>query len=95
MGFSFRDVVSVVQVILYVPSLALAVYCILRHGNAKTSGWVYLVIFCFVRTLGAILEIVIHHQSNPSSNLIETYGILDSIGLSPLFLSTLGLLSRV
>lgn len=45
MGLDSRGIVSVVQIIVYVPLLALAAILVLRHGFSRESGWIFLAIF--------------------------------------------------
>ena len=84
--------VSIIELIVYIPTLFLATIVTFRLGWKKSSGWTYTTILCLLRVVGAICQLVsIHH---PSHELIETTLIIDFVGLSPLLFATLGLLSR-
>ncbi|KAF2651886.1 hypothetical protein K491DRAFT_696113 [Lophiostoma macrostomum CBS 122681] len=84
--------VSVVDLIIYDPALVVAALVCFRHGFRKGSGWIYTLVLCLVRIIGSICRLVsINH---PSERLITTTFVLDSVGLGPLLLATMGLLSR-
>lgn len=88
-----RDIVSLVELIFYIPTAILAIIVCSRHGFNRSTGWIYTLILCIVRIAGAICQFVSH--SNHSDGVIEATIIIDSIGLSPLLLATLGMLSRL
>ncbi|KAF2020148.1 hypothetical protein BU24DRAFT_419723 [Aaosphaeria arxii CBS 175.79] len=84
--------VSVAELIIYVPALFASVFICTRHGFRRGSGWIYTLILCLIRIIGAICRLVSYHD--PSTGLYVTIAVLDSVGLNPLLLATLGLLSR-
>jgi hypothetical protein len=87
------NVVAAIEVAVYVPASILAIVICVRHGFNRSSGWIYTLILCIVRIAGAVCQFLsIRDHSN---SLIEAKLIIDSIGLSPLLLATLGLLSRL
>lgn len=88
-----RAGVAIAEVIVYFPCLAASVYLCTRHGFKKVDGWLYTIIFCLIRLVGAIL--LLASYSNSSSGLLTTSIVLSSVGLSPLLFATLGLLSRL
>lgn len=88
-----QDVVAAVELAFYIPTTILAIFVCARHGFNRSSGWIYTLILCIVRVVGAIIQLQSRH--NPSNGLIEAKIIVDSIGISPLLLATLGLLSRL
>ncbi|CAG8161299.1 unnamed protein product [Penicillium salamii] len=86
--------VAIAELIIYIPTAILTIWVVLRHGFHKQLGWIYLCIFCGIRVGGAVMEIL--STKNPdNANDKEWAVILQSVGLSPLLLSTLGLLKRV
>jgi hypothetical protein len=87
------DVVAVIELAFYIPTAILTVAVCSRHGFHRSSGWIYTLILCIVRIAGAICQFLSRHDH--SENMIEAKIIIDSIGLSPLLLATLGLLSRL
>ena len=93
MAFDSSGYVSVAELVFYTPGLLLAYLTCSRHGFSRASGWVYTFLLCIVRMAGAICQLVMY--SNPSSGLIAATIILDGIGISPLLLATLGMLSRL
>lgn len=88
-----RGWVAVIELVVYIPALLIALYICRKHGFTRSSGWMYTLILCIVRIAGSICELLT--LSNSSTSIIKTMIILDSIGLSPLLLATLGLLSRL
>jgi hypothetical protein len=93
MGLDSRGIVSVVELIVYIPAIVTAFVLCSRHGFHRSSGWIYTLILCLVRIVGSICELVA--INNPSTGLLQATLIIDSIGLSPLLFATLGLLSRL
>lgn len=91
--FHAREWVSVVELVFYIPTLILALIVCSRHGFRRSSGWVYTLVLCIVRIVGAICQLVSYHDH--SSGVITATAVIDSIGLSPLLLATLGVLSRL
>lgn len=92
MGFDKQAGVSVLELVLYIPSLIVAAVVCKRHGFGRNSGWIFTLILCLVRIIGACCQLAT--LSSSSKGLIEAVLILESVGLSPLLLATLGLLSR-
>lgn len=94
MGFTYRHAISVVQLIIFIPSLLPSLIFIWRHGFSRNAGFLFLVIFCLLRIVGAICDLVT--ISDPSSTgLYITSAVCSSIALSPLIMLCSGLLSRV
>lgn len=94
MTLTHRNAVSIAEIAVYVPCLIMAIILTIRHGFSKSAGWYFLVVFCLARIIGPAMQIA--STSNPTSTALLTgSSILQNIGLSPLFLATLGLLSRL
>jgi hypothetical protein len=93
MTFSSAGWVSVAELIVYLPAICVSIYICSRHGFSRSSGWLYTLILCLVRIIGAICQLLTYHDT--STGLLKATLIIDSIGLSPLLLATLGLLSRL
>ncbi|KAJ5385848.1 hypothetical protein N7509_008389 [Penicillium cosmopolitanum] len=85
---------AIAELVVYIPILLLAIFVVFRHGFYKQLGWIYLCIFGAIRVVGSIMEILSVKNPDNSSDK-EWATILQSVGLSPLLLSTLGLLKRV
>jgi hypothetical protein len=92
-NLTYRDGVSIGLIAIYTPLLIVAIILIFRHGLSRKSGWLFLVIFTLARILtGAFDLATINDRYN--TTFLTGYVILQSIGLSPLLLVSLGLLSR-
>ena len=92
MKFDAQGGISILELILYFPSLVVAAIACSRHGFGRSSGWVFTLILCLVRIIGACCQLATYQSE--TNGLIEAVIILESVGLSPLLLATLGLLSR-
>ncbi|KEF58207.1 uncharacterized protein A1O9_06133 [Exophiala aquamarina CBS 119918] len=91
--FTYSDGVAVWKVVFYVPTLLASLLVARRHGFTKSSGWIYLTIFCIVRIVGSVAEFVL--ISDPTSSGASTTALVCAVlGLSPLLLASLGLLAR-
>jgi hypothetical protein len=91
---STKEGIAIAEICVYVPVFILTVIVIFRHGFRRQAGWMYLAIFCVIRIAGA--GFTISETQNPINKTdIEWAAILDSVGLSPLLLATIGLLKRV
>lgn len=91
---STQEGVAIAEISVYIPILILVIWILFRLGFQKQLGWIYLAIFSVVRIAGAIFEIKKSH--NPTNKTdIEWSAILQSVGLSPLLLASMGLLKRV
>jgi len=94
MTLSYRNGVSIAELVVYVPSLAIAAFLAFRHGFGRNSGWLFLIIFCVARIIGPAMQLATINA--PTSQALYTGStILQTIGLSPLQLAAIGLLSRV
>lgn len=93
MTISYRSAISVVELIVYLPALFIAAYISFRHGFGRNAGWVFLILFSLARIIGSCCQIQVEHK--PSKNLFIATAIISSVGLSPLLLTSVGLLSRV
>ena len=92
MKFDGRAGISVAELIVYLPALIVATVVCIRHGFDRSSGWIFALVLCLVRIVGACCQLTTYH--NQSVDLLKATIILESIGISPLLLATLGLLSR-
>jgi hypothetical protein len=93
-NITYKDGVSIGELVVYLPALAIAVFLAVRHGFGRSSGWLYLVIFSIVRIVGSCFQLAT--INDPTNTTLYTgEAILQTIGLSPLELCSLGLLSRI
>jgi putative Ca2+/H+ antiporter (TMEM165/GDT1 family) len=94
MTISYRNGVSIAEIVVYIPSLFVASFLAIRHGFGRSSGWLFLIIFCLARIIGPCMQLAT--ISDPrSQSLLTGSSILNNIGLSPLEMAALGLLSRL
>ncbi|ESZ96380.1 hypothetical protein SBOR_3212 [Sclerotinia borealis F-4128] len=93
MAITYRNGVGIGELVVYIPSLFLSILLAFRHGFGRSSGWYFLIIFCLARIIGPCMSLAA--ISSPSVSLFTGALILQNVGLSPLILATLGLLSRV
>lgn len=91
---STAEGIAIAEICVYIPVFILTLIIVFRHGFKRQAGWIYLAMFCVIRLAGAGFKIDETH--NPTNKTdIEWAAILQSIGLSPLLLASLGLLKRV
>jgi MFS family permease len=94
MTLTYRNGVSIAEIIVYVPALLIATFLAVRHGLGRNAGWLFLILFCLARIIGPIMQLLT--INNPTNTGLYTgYAILQNIGLSPLMLAAIGLLSRL
>jgi len=85
--------VSIVELVVFIPCLIFGVAVCIRHGFKRTSGWIFILILSAIRIAGAICQLLTY--DHPTEGLIKATLILDSIGIAPLLLALLGVLSRL
>ncbi|KAI1868389.1 hypothetical protein JX265_007212 [Neoarthrinium moseri] len=93
MALTERNGVSIAEICVYTPALAIAIWLCVRHGFGRSSGWLYLIIFSLARLIGASMQLATISQPQNISLYIGSF-TLENVGLSPLILVELGLLSR-
>jgi hypothetical protein len=83
----------ILQLVFYTP-LVLSTGLTVWHGVWQRTGFIYLALLAIVRINEACMMLAT--ISKPHSIVLYTgAGILNSIALSPLLLSTIGLLNRM
>ncbi|RHZ59787.1 uncharacterized protein CDV56_103083 [Aspergillus thermomutatus] len=92
MSTNTNRVVSIVELAVYIPALIPAVIACKRHEFGRSSGWHFTLTLCLVRIAGSTCQLILY--SNNSVGLLKATLILEYIGLAPLLLATLGMLSR-
>lgn len=93
MALTESNQVSIAELAIYLPALFIAIFLCVRHGFGRSSGWLYLIIFSLARIIGPSMQLATISQPRNYSLYIGA-ATLQSIGLSPLILVELGLLSR-
>lgn len=87
------DGIAIWKLVFYTFSLIASLAVVFRHGLAKNSGWLFLSIFSTIRLTSAAAQI--STISNPTTTAYTVAEITAFLGLSPLLLAALGLLSRL
>lgn len=85
--------IAIAELGVYIPIFICTIIVVIQHGFQKQLGWIYLAIFCVIRLAGAGFKIESVH--NPAKTDIEWSAILQSVGLSPLLMASMGLLKQV
>ncbi|EPE33719.1 hypothetical protein GLAREA_06732 [Glarea lozoyensis ATCC 20868] len=94
MTLTYRNGLSIGEIIVYSPALLASIYLMIRHGLSRSAGWYFLVIFSLARIIGSSMQLATINDPT-SVSLQSGSAILLNIGFSPLMLATLGLLSRL
>lgn len=90
---TYADAVAIYELVFYSPALIFSIFVAGKHGAMKSSGWVFLTIFCIIRIVGSAARITT--ITNPTSNDAYTIALICSVlSLSPLLMASLGLISR-
>ncbi|KAJ5167338.1 uncharacterized protein N7482_006119 [Penicillium canariense] len=92
MAVTYRHGISILELIIYLPSLFLSIFLVIRHGLRTNSGFLFLTTFTLTRIVGACCDLAT--INNFTVGLYVAAAICSSIGLSPLMLACTGLLSR-
>jgi hypothetical protein len=79
------DALAVLEVAVYIFLVNPATYVLFKHGRKGILGWLAIQSFCFTRIIGNILVLKDGEKSTAAT-------IVNSIGLSPLLIGTIGIL---
>ncbi|KAI1275428.1 hypothetical protein F5Y07DRAFT_176409 [Xylaria sp. FL0933] len=90
---TFRDATAIVQLIFYMIYLAAGVFLCYKHGWRRGGGWFIIVVFSFLRIIGALFEIVA--ISYPARSVYAGVLVIESIGIAPLIGISAGMLARL
>ncbi|KAK2590604.1 hypothetical protein QQS21_011706 [Conoideocrella luteorostrata] len=93
-NFDTYDIISVVGIPIYVVFLSCAIYLSIKHGFKNSSGWRYLIILALARIISFGLRLGLMNDPT-NTDLWIGWSTVTSLGLGPLVLLLLGLLSRV
>ncbi|KAI1281388.1 hypothetical protein F5Y07DRAFT_354554 [Xylaria sp. FL0933] len=93
MELTKHNIVSIVQIIFFIPSLAISLLLCKRHGFGANAGWLLLVIFSLSRIIGASLQLAATAQPD---NIGLFFGALtlQGVGLSDFIIVMLALINR-
>ncbi|OQE46166.1 hypothetical protein PENCOP_c001G08660 [Penicillium coprophilum] len=93
MAIDYRHGISILEMVVYSPTLFLALWMAFHHGFKKSSGWFFFIVFCLARIVGSACYLAtINYPS--TADLYIAWAVCTSLGLSPLILACIGLLSR-
>ncbi|KAL8713901.1 MAG: hypothetical protein Q9220_002047 [cf. Caloplaca sp. 1 TL-2023] len=84
---------AIAEIVFYIPTLALSILIVIRHGFKRQLGWIYLSILGVIRIVGNSMEISANQKHDNTLFIIAA--VLNGVGLSPLLLAMVGLLQRV
>ncbi|KAF7979923.1 hypothetical protein HWV62_40334 [Athelia sp. TMB] len=87
--------ISAVTMVVYIPILIIATILVCRHGFTRDAGWIFLAIFSLTRIIGGA-TLIAAEEIRPVVTTLYIVGIvLESAGLSPLMLATLGFIKTI
>lgn len=88
------DNIAIAEIAIYGIFIFPAIFLCYKHGITRSSGWRYLLLLCLVRIIGSGMRLgTISSPTN--TDLYIGWQVLNALGLGPLILMLLGLLSRV
>ena len=79
------DVFAIIEVAVYITLVNPITFILFKHGRKGVLGWLALQSFCFTRIVGNILVLKDGDTSTAAT-------IVNSIGLSPLLIGTIGII---
>jgi len=82
------DPLAIASIAIYLFLVQPALFCLWKHGWPGFLGWFLLQIFCLLRVVGKAVKL--YAEAGPTTD--EKTLIINSIGLSPLLLATVGIL---
>ncbi|KAJ5983253.1 hypothetical protein N7481_005352 [Penicillium waksmanii] len=92
MTVTYRHGISILELLIYLPSFFLSGFLVYRHGFRQNSGFLFIFTFALARIVGACCDLAtIAHYT---LGLYIAAAICMAIGLSPLMLALTGFLSR-
>lgn len=95
MALDTQGILAAVTIAMYVPFLLVSIKLASKYGMSRSDGWILLLIFCIMRVLGGSLLVAAEEVSPVNIGLYIGGYALESSGLSPLLVCTLGLLHSV
>ncbi|OAX35101.1 hypothetical protein K503DRAFT_858818 [Rhizopogon vinicolor AM-OR11-026] len=92
MTLDAQGILAAVTIAIYVPVLLISFKLVAKH---RSIGWILLLVFCMIRVLGGSLLVAAEDITPVNTSLYLGGYALESSGLSPLLMCTLGLLRTV
>ncbi|CAG8248043.1 unnamed protein product [Penicillium nalgiovense] len=77
MAIDYRHGISILEIVVYSPTLFISVWMAFHHGFKKSSGWVFFILFCLARIVGAACYLATIQY--PSKLIYTLPGLNDSI----------------
>lgn len=88
-----EESIAIGELVVYPLVLIDVIFVLIRHGLKREAGFFFLASFTLVRIIGAGFQIAA--VKNPTQSNITGATILQSMGLSPLLMSSSALLKRM
>lgn len=82
---------ALAEIIFYAIATIPAFYCFAKHGKHGLLGWLYVILMCALRLVGNSMA---YHAMSTTGQPNVAASIINGIGLSPLLMASLGLLSE-
>ncbi|KGO74913.1 hypothetical protein PITC_031510 [Penicillium italicum] len=93
MTVSYRTVITIVQIIFFVPSAVYAIWLCFHYGMKAAGTWRFIATLSLLRVAGSISYFV--SLNNPGLNVIVSVVVCELSGLAPLMLVCVALVGRV
>ncbi|KAJ5163878.1 uncharacterized protein N7500_005708 [Penicillium coprophilum] len=93
MAIDYRHGISIFEIVVYSPTLFLALWMAINHGFKRSSGWFFFIVFCLARIVGSACYLATINSPS-TTGLYIAWAVCTSLGISPLILACIGLLSR-
>ena len=90
---TYADAIAIIELAFYAPVLLISLFVSRKHGIARSAGWIFITIFCIIRIVGAAAQSTTVFHPN-SRDAYTTALVCSVLGLSPLLMGSLGLISR-
>jgi hypothetical protein len=93
---TYRAIVAIISLVFYVPALPTSLQIAYAQGPGNNAAYFHLTIFASLRLTGFSIQLwaETHHQ-DANTAWYTGIAVLLNIGMSPLLLATVGMLSRV
>lgn len=93
---TYRAIVAIISLAFYVPALPTSLQIAYKQGPGNNAAYVWLALFTAIRIVGFSLQLRAEtHHEDANTTFYSGVAVLLNIGLSPLLLSSVGMLSRV
>ena len=77
--------ITTAELAIYAVLIIPVIFVLIKHGFKAATGWGFLAAFCMLRIVGGALALA----------NVKSASIISSVGLSPLLLSSAGILHEV